>query len=561
MFGKVIFSAEILILINVGALNDAAAAIAVMMMLIGIITVHSIRELKGRRPVIYILLSILCLAVASVLNRSNLFDMGTSCLKLSAMAIPFLIKDDFVKKWMLPNVQATITLAAAISMIMYGAQFVQYKELANIRLQSVIGYPNTACILFFTGGYLSIFMAKGKYRKYYFVMAAVNCIAAILTFSRLGLSCFILSLSIYSLTKYPRSRQYILVCYAIAAAAGVVFVAGGYYRLYLGPTMVNRIECWIDALKVIIKMPFGIGVGTWKELQYSVQSADYSVRAIHNSFLQIMLDGGVAAFAAIVFFILDTVKHVVKNNLLLTVAFCTIFAHAFVDMDFYFICITFTLGIILRIEYKGQASKLKLYPVYTVTAFSACFISMLPVPNDNGVMQRITDEYYNAYMDNDIALMCKYSSEWIDCAPKQSSAYQAYRTSVEKVYHNENEELKSSILKLYINGEDCTVKATPVCINSEILMVPIRYVSEELGYSAEWNNISQEMEIYKDGKIVSSAHITNKIGFDDHGELRHEIYDIFMVGNRLMVRVTGIDKFLPVNIDVDINNNIIYINT
>lgn len=546
---RILYGVLILILVVGGSISDFAAAGAIVCMYAtAIITSGGI---KNNIPCIYMTLVIICLWIAALLNGSDIYDTCISCVKLSAFGVPFVVKDDSASSDMIWGTYAAIFITAVASIIIYAVQKI-LGSLADIRMPSVIGYANTASVLFAVGVYLSAyFVEKNKLIYKYIIIAAIDFIAAVLTFSRLGLICFAASLTVYVLIKYPKLRRYIISVYIIFIAAGVYLLSSGYYRIVLGSTMVSRIDCWKDALSVFIIKPFGIGAGTWKELQYSIQSADYSVFQIHNSFLQIMLDGGIIAIISFAVMIVHIMRNSIKDNTLIS-CIIMLLLHAFVDMDFYFACILFILGVILRVGYHKRIYRLRCFIyIYAVFALCSCIGVYVFKPVTESSVQKINSEYQEAYLGNDFGSMYELSAKWVQTAPKQQSAYEAYRTVVDKIYSSgNNEDMLNKVWNIYVDDIDITAKNPPIELDN-ILMIPVKTTAQALGYNIEFDNAQQKMLIEKDGRIIDSVRLQNKIYINENDKLKHKIEDILLVGNRLMIRADKINRYFPVTVYIN----------
>ena len=128
-------------------------------------------------------------------------------------------------------------------------------------------------------------------------------------------------------------------------------------------TFVGRLLYYRDALPVILRHPFGMGYLGYYFYQQCVQTGVYTVRYLHNDFLQLMLDIGwipaIAFLAAAVhaFFKKGTS---LRHRILLAV----IAAHAFFDFDLQFLAV-FMLTVLLL---DCKSGKEKSVSVKTMTS-------------------------------------------------------------------------------------------------------------------------------------------------------------------------------------------------
>ena len=98
----------------------------------------------------------------------------------------------------------------------------------------------------------------------------------------------------------------------------------------------------LDGLRMLLRHPLGVGRGGYLYLQPLEQTGVYTLRAIHNEYLQAALDGGIlagvltAALAAALLFR----KNVPLRERAVVFAVC---AHTCIDFDFHFSSIVFLL--------------------------------------------------------------------------------------------------------------------------------------------------------------------------------------------------------------------------
>ena len=83
-----------------------------------------------------------------------------------------------------------------------------------------------------------------------------------------------------------------------------IFMVGLWTDLTQTSSLRIRLTYDWDALRIALDHPWvGVGAEGWNKLQYQYQTALYSVRHIHNHFLQLWLEGGILALIAWVAFI------------------------------------------------------------------------------------------------------------------------------------------------------------------------------------------------------------------------------------------------------------------
>ena len=122
-------------------------------------------------------------------------------------------------------------------------------------------------------------------------------------------------------------------------------------------TFIGRLLYFKDALPTILKHPLGLGYMGYYYTQSSFQTGVYSVRFIHNDFLQLALDIG---WIPLVLFVRAIVKSLMnkKNDLYKKLIIVVIAAHSCFDFDLQFIAIYCILISFLDI-YEGSQTQVK----------------------------------------------------------------------------------------------------------------------------------------------------------------------------------------------------------
>lgn len=130
----------------------------------------------------------------------------------------------------------------------------------------------------------------------------------------------------------------------IFAVAGAVLVAKGVISV---DTLRLRFKYMQDGLGCMgINAVTGTGMGSWRILQYSMQSATYKVTFLHNGFLQLAVENGIPFTLLFVALIVYGVYRGLKNNNYSFVAIILLISlHSFVDINFSFGSMLIVLGI------------------------------------------------------------------------------------------------------------------------------------------------------------------------------------------------------------------------
>ncbi|MCL2200609.1 MAG: O-antigen ligase family protein [Oscillospiraceae bacterium] len=161
------------------------------------------------------------------------------------------------------------------------------------RLQSFLQYANTTAMLLSAGVIMSAHYYMKTKSKSEILSGAIMLTALILTRSRIGIAVFIAVAAVYIfLCIKHRIRYYILAGFAAVLLAVFILWFELIISFVLGPTLVERLLTYIDALSELRSNFFGIGMGQWQFLHLQFQTAPYQVRYIHSVYFQIALDAG-----------------------------------------------------------------------------------------------------------------------------------------------------------------------------------------------------------------------------------------------------------------------------
>ena len=142
-------------------------------------------------------------------------------------------------------------------------------------------------------------------------------------------------------------RLALLVPAVLLIFGGIGLLAAGKGSIILSRTgtFLERIITMQDAGTVLQGyLCLGIGPGSWSSLQFKYQSAEYTVRYLHNGFLQLAMDAGPLALLALILAVLIYYMHEVRSfratgdcyELLPGLALGFILLHSLIDIGFSF---------------------------------------------------------------------------------------------------------------------------------------------------------------------------------------------------------------------------------
>ena len=368
-------------------------------------------------------------------------------LKVALLFFGISVSKSDDKKTLISGFYIGISITSFIGIIAYilgvnGFELVNTIDGARV-LQGVFGYANTMALFSGIGIVLAVYY-RTLNKDYKFVhecILIINVAAFLLTKSLFGFAALILAVLVTLFIRFKGSRKYILISAGIIAIVVLGIFLTDNEEVFLRSTVASRLIYWHDALNVIIRHPLGIGVHNWESIQYEVQTADYSVKYVHNGFIQLLLDGGILAFAGLALLIVYGYiglirEYAEKKNelyLCLTAILTFIVAHSFVDINFTYGIVWFLLGLILSLSRTEKVMKSKL--VLPIILIAVALIAII-VPEKEYV-NPYPIEYQQAYEKNDLEKMNDISAEWVENAPRHQAAYDARYYVLDKLKDSE----------------------------------------------------------------------------------------------------------------------------
>ena len=214
----------------------------------------------------------------------------------------------------------------------------------NGRLAGPFEYPNTFAI------FLLVCLIVCSYgRNVLSLIYAAVLLAGI--YKTGSLTVFILTGACFLLfpVVHKDIRKKLLAAYVpLILIAAAVFIFGGKISGMdlKSSTFTGRLLYYADSIKLIIRHPFGLGHMGYYYSVGTVQTGVYSLRYVHNGFLQMVLDVGILPAAFFFFeYIKSAVKAEDKRN---TFVLAVLLAHILFDYDLSFISVWFVMGLFLE---------------------------------------------------------------------------------------------------------------------------------------------------------------------------------------------------------------------
>lgn len=313
------------------------------------------------------------------------------------------------------------------------------------RLSGFFQYANTFAIFLLAA--LIIVATKERHTKVDLVLIPILLFGIVASGSRTVFALMLLALFVLIITSKNKKYSFLLLAaIVLVVGAAAIYAAvtqnfstiGRFLTTSLTEsTFVGRLLYFRDALPVILRHPFGLGYMGYNYLQYSVQTGVYTVRFIHNDFLQLMLDIGwlpTALFVAAIIKAFFKKGASLRKRLLLFV----IAAHTCFDFNFQYLAI-FMLFLLL-LDYKdGEAREIQVSKavcgICAAVASALCLYMGLAQSLTYFKQYALSDRLYPWNTQNHIALLENANDDADSLADKiiQNNGYVALAYRVKAV--------------------------------------------------------------------------------------------------------------------------------
>lgn len=376
---------------------------------------------------------------------------------------------------LLPYIAVIMVLISAIGSLIPILK--PYVSVAG-RWAGMFQYPNTFA-LFLLIAELLLLDKKKKWKE--IIMISIIMFGLLMTGSRTVFVLAVLSNLAFVICHKNKKIRYLGISIIIIAIVGIAVYAFLFHkgdaitrllRISLTEsTFVGRILYFKDALPLILRNPLGLGYTGHYYLQQSIQTGLYSVRFIHNDFLQILLDVG---WIPGILFVVAIVKSLMNPNgnwhrKLILVVMCL---HSCFDFNLQFVamfcliilfldydmgkkkiirkqigylnggavilaCMCIYMGSALALEASGNYSaSLKVYPWNTIAATeylkevddleTASTVADRILTRNGYVTIAQSVKSRQAYANGDFGNVIAYKNDLLNKAPYQYDEYEEY---------------------------------------------------------------------------------------------------------------------------------------
>ena len=284
------------------------------------------------------------------------------------------------------NLALLVPIAAVTTV--FSAIFAQISPLkpyflVNGRLAGFFQYPNTFALLLLCA--LIYTLLKTRLTVIDIIYVLIFVFGILYSGSRTAFILSVISIILIVFKRIEKNRVKILFLasivgfIALVAAVSLIFgftdsIGRFLTTSFSSSTFLGRFLYFFDALPVILKNPFGLGYLGYYGMEQSIQSGLYSVRFIHNDFLQLLLDVGWLPVAAFVFAIVKAFFKKgtdFKTRLLIFV----ITAHSCFDFNLQFVAM-FMLFLAVLNKNEGKEINIKKSGIVSVLAVVFAVISV-----------------------------------------------------------------------------------------------------------------------------------------------------------------------------------------
>ena len=277
----------------------------------------------------------------------SLAHLAPYCMFLSSSFV-FTSVDDFDFNYLMGGLRyiCFISSAAAIFLFFVFPSFFGYVSAG--RLQAFFQYANTAAV-WFALSFLLLFDSP--------LFTKIDClvpfIALVLTRSVAVAILFVFGLMIYLILEKRSMASFLLAVFGLVLILCIYDMMSGRI-VESAQTFIERIIQIYDGLRLAGSSPFiGIGPGVWRQSYRFVQSAQYSANVIHCGYLQILLDGGIFALAAFLWFCITRIISIIKersnihHSSFVVASIVLMMLHFMIDIDIQFAFIDLLLVLLL----------------------------------------------------------------------------------------------------------------------------------------------------------------------------------------------------------------------
>ncbi|MCD8196572.1 MAG: O-antigen ligase family protein [Lachnospiraceae bacterium] len=289
-----------------------------------------------RLPKRWVALETVLIAVGVILSAVTGVDTGESLYgvirMLTACAMLFALCQCTAeeKEALLGQIPYIGLGMAALSALAGSVGFLRNWVSVTGRLAGAFEYPNTMALFLLLG----IVILERSEKRGGLLCQALLCGCILLTGSR---TVFVVLCAYLAYRLYRRKKAGLVLLLAALVLVilllhffNIETVADRFLTLSLSSsTLQGRLLYWEDALRMLWKYPLGLGYMGYFYMQQLMQTGVYSVRFVHNDWLQLALDYGLLTAAGVLLWLCRRLRGAKlaewKKELLVLTGLCSLF--------------------------------------------------------------------------------------------------------------------------------------------------------------------------------------------------------------------------------------------
>ncbi len=226
------------------------------------------------------------------------------------------------------------------------------------RMGGMFQYSNTFA-LYLLIGVIVLSYEKSADRKYYLKLMIL--LFGILCSGSRSVFVFTVLALIFLALRNKNRRTGLLALIILAMLFGILFVyltgreasIGRFTTISISSsTFLGRVLYNMDALPLLLKHPFGLGYMGYFFIQPQIQHGIYSVRYVHNDWLQIGLDSGILAVILFAILVISNIVLQYRKNERNVMILILVALHMFIDFDLTFI--SMMIVVVTCMDWNGK---------------------------------------------------------------------------------------------------------------------------------------------------------------------------------------------------------------
>lgn len=357
---------------------SAAVSYAASLFLLSIMVINrsrfEISSIQRNKPLVAMVFLGVVSSFACNYGTYSLAYLAPYCMLLSS-SIVFTSVDNSGFDCLIAGLRYICLISSAAAILIYFVFPSFYGYVSAGRLQAFFQYANTAAT-WFAFSFL-LLLDSPLFLK---IDCLVPLIALVLTRSVAIVILTVICLMIYLVLEKRPMAPFLLAMSGLVLTLCIYGMISG--RIVESTqTFIERVIQICDGLRLAETSPIiGIGPGAWRQSYRFVQSAQYTANVIHCGYVQILLDGGIVALAAFLWFCFSRLicmfktRSNIHHSSFLLAGIVLILLHLMIDIDIQFSYIDLLLALLL--SRGNQYCSNNVMPFKSSYWFNRCFFPL-----------------------------------------------------------------------------------------------------------------------------------------------------------------------------------------